>query len=98
MKSADETSSTPPEPMEVPEATNAKGRIRRVFSGSRELVRIVYRNPEHVAERLTLYVSDRRGEESREWAQSAQQAQPDAPVAVLADDLRPPVGADRADR
>jgi hypothetical protein len=29
-----------------------------VFSGSRELVRIVYRDPEHVAERLTLHVID----------------------------------------
>jgi hypothetical protein len=88
MTSADETSPTPAEAPEAPEATNSRGRIRRAFSGSRELVRIVYRDPEHVAERLTLYVTDRRGEESREWAQSAQQAHPDTPVAVLAEELR----------
>jgi hypothetical protein len=59
-----------------------------VFSGSRELVRIVYRDPEHVAERLTLYATDRYGDASREWAQSARSARPDISRAVIAEELR----------
>jgi hypothetical protein len=82
----------PPEPSEAPpeteEAPRVGGRVGRVFSGSRELVRIVYRDPEHVSERLTLYATDRRGDEAREWAQSVREARPDTPVAVLAEELR----------
>jgi hypothetical protein len=85
MASTDETSSTSPEPQEAP---RSRSRIGRVFSGSRELVRIVYRDPEHVAERLTLYVTGRRGDESWEWAQSARSARAETPVAVIAEDLR----------
>lgn len=85
MAQVDETNSTPPEPLQAP---RSRSRIGRVFSGSRELVRIVYRDPEHVSERLTLYVTDRRGDESREWAQSARAARPDTPVAVIAEELR----------
>jgi hypothetical protein len=59
-----------------------------VFSGSRELVRIVYRDPEHVAERLTLYTADRYGDASREWARSARSSRPDTPRAVIAEELR----------
>jgi len=85
MASADQTSSNPPETSDAP---RARSRIGRVFSGSRELVRIVYRDPEHVAERLTLYVADRYGDASREWAQSARSAQPDTPRALIAEELR----------
>ncbi len=59
-----------------------------MFSASRELVRIAYRDPEHVAERLTLYVADRHGDASREWALSARSTQPDIPPAVIAEELR----------
>jgi hypothetical protein len=59
-----------------------------VFSGSRELVRIAYRDPDHVAERLTLLVSDRYGDSSREWAQATRGARPDTPSAVIAEELR----------
>ena len=85
MASDDPTSSGPTESEEVP---RRRGRIGRVFAGSRELVRIVYRDPEHVAERLTLYVSARYGDASREWAASAQAARPDTPPAVIAEELR----------
>ena len=50
MASADQTNSTPPEPSEAPPPTS---RIGQVFFGSRELVRIVHRDPGHVAERPT---------------------------------------------
>ena len=95
MASADETGRPSPEPsapgpsVSGPEGVSRSGgRIGRVFSGSRELVRIVYRDPEHVAERLTLYATDRRGDESRAWARSVRAARPDADVAVLAEELR----------
>ena len=63
-------------------------RIRRAFSGSRELWRVVYRDPEHVPERLTLYTAGRLGDASREWAQSVRSARPDTPVAKIAEELR----------
>lgn len=85
MASDDPTSSTPTESGEAP---RPRGRIGRVFAGSRELVRIVYRDPEHVAERLTLYVSARYGDASREWAASAQAARPGTSPAVIAEELR----------
>ena len=48
------------------------GRVRRMFTGSRELARMVYRDPEHVSERLTLYSIGPLADASLEWAQSAQ--------------------------
>jgi hypothetical protein len=85
MMTSDQTSSTAPEPSESP---RPQSRIGRVFSGSRELVRIAYRDPEHVAERLTLYVADRYGDASREWARVVRSARPDAPRAVIGEELR----------
>ena len=79
--------------VEPPESTPPtvpahRSRIRRMFSGSRDLWRVVYRDPEHVAERLTLYMAGRLGAPSREWAQSARSARPDTPRAKIADELR----------
>ena len=54
-----------PAPGQVPAP---RSRIRRVFGRSRELWRVVYRDPEHVPERLTLYTAGRLGESSRQWA------------------------------
>jgi hypothetical protein len=85
MESADQTSPTAQEPSEAP---RPRGRVGRVFSGSRELVRLAYRDPEHVAERLTLYATDRYADASREWAQAARSARPDTPRAVIAEELR----------
>ena len=56
-----------------------RSRIRRMFSGSRDLWRVVYRDPEHVPERLTLYTTGRLGDPSREWAQSMRSSHPDTP-------------------
>ena len=50
--------------------------------------RVVYRDPEHVAERLTLYTAGRLGEPSREWARSVRSARPDTHVAEIAEELR----------
>lgn len=81
----DEQSTVAPQPGEP---APPRGRIRRVFSGSRELMRIVYRDPEHVTERLTLYASERLGEPSTEWARRTRQARPDTPRAHIAEELR----------
>lgn len=72
----------------VSEEPDPRSRIRRAFSGSRELVRIAYRDPEHVSERLTLYTADRLGDPSREWASSARTSRPDSHPAQIAEELR----------
>ena len=59
-----------------------------MFSASRDLWRVVYRDPEHVPERLTLYTTGRLGDPSREWAQSMLSSRPDTPVAKIAEELR----------
>jgi hypothetical protein len=63
-------------------------RIRRIFHGSRDLLRIAYRDPIHLSERLTLYSMGRLAERSRDWARDVQTEQPDTPKAHLAEELR----------
>src|SRR5947209_6688897 len=65
-----------------------RSRIRRVFARSRELWRVVYRDPEHVPERLTLYTAGRLGESSRQWAESVRSERPETHVAEIAEELR----------
>lgn len=67
---------------------SGRRRIRRRLSGWRQLGRIVYRDPEHVAERLTLYGAGKLGEPSLEWAHGIRAARPDAPRPVVAEELR----------
>jgi hypothetical protein len=62
--------------------------IRSAFSSSHVLVRIVYRDPEHVSERLTLLGVRKLAGPSREWAQSMRQSHPDAQLTELAEKLR----------
>ena len=54
----------------------------------RRLARLAYRDPEHVCERLTLFGSQQLGEPSLEWAKRVREKQPDAPRALIAEDLR----------
>lgn len=61
-------------------------RVSRMFGASRDVVRIAYRDPEHVAERLTLTVAQRLGEPSLKWAQEALAA-PDVQPGVIAAEL-----------
>jgi hypothetical protein len=63
--------------------------MARVMGGTRDFIRIVYRDPEHIAERMALYASDRLGEASRDWAAATLEANSDVPRVKLADDLRP---------
>ncbi len=84
MASAEERESAAPEPG----MALSGGRVRRIFGGSRELLRIVYRDPEHVSERLTLYSIGRLADASLEWAQSARSTRADTPPAEIAEELR----------
>jgi hypothetical protein len=65
-----------------------RGRLGRAFAGSRDLLRIVYRDPQHVSERLTLYAVDRLAEPSADWARIVQELRPDAPPAEIGEELR----------
>jgi hypothetical protein len=64
------------------------GRVAGVFSSTRELVRIGWRDPEHISERLTLYASQRLASPSREWAEAVREERPDTPRAEIAEELR----------
>lgn len=86
MASADQTDSAASSP--EPGVEPLKGRVRRVFGGSREAVRIVYRDPEHVAERLTLYAIARLADASLEWVQQVRSTRGDIPPAEIAEELR----------
>ena len=65
-----------------------RSRIRRFFSASRDLWRVVYRDPEHVPERLTLYTTGRLGDPAREWAETVRSSRPGIPVVQIAEELR----------
>jgi hypothetical protein len=65
-----------------------EGRVRHTLSGWRQLARIAYRDPEHVAERLTLYGAQRLGDPSLGWARRVREARPEVPRAVIAEELR----------
>ncbi|HEY6398743.1 MAG TPA: hypothetical protein VIX82_14945, partial [Solirubrobacteraceae bacterium] len=80
---AAEASSDPPEP-----PGSGQGRVRRALSGWRALARIAYRDPAHVAERLTLYGAQHLGQPSLDWAQRVRDTRPDVARAVIADELR----------
>jgi hypothetical protein len=51
-------------------------------------VRIAYRDPAHIPERLTLHATQNLAVPSREWAERKLRERPDASPAEIADDLR----------
>jgi hypothetical protein len=73
--------------MTVPDVAE-QGRVKRAFGGTKAVVRIAYRDPEHISERLTLHATQNLGEPSRDWAEQALRENPDSSSAELADDLR----------
>ena len=77
---------TSPDGVEPPRSV--RGRVGHTLSGWRQLGRIAWRDPEHVAERLTLYSAGNLGEPSLEWAADAREKRPDEPRAVIAEELR----------
>ena len=62
-------------------------RVRAAGAVPRELIRIVYRDPEHVCERLTLFACDRLAEPTRTWIQGARAADPQVDPREIADGL-----------
>lgn len=54
---------------------------------SREMVRVAYRDPEHVCERLTLFAAQRLAEPTREWAQTTTAARPGSDRLEIANEL-----------
>ncbi len=70
------------------ERAPATGRVGRAMSGWRGLARIAYRDPEHVAERLTLYAAGNLGQPALDWAHEVGETRPDVPRAVIAEELR----------
>jgi hypothetical protein len=51
------------------------------------MLRVAYRDPEHICERLTLFAAQRLAEPSREWAQTSTDASPDVDRLEIADQL-----------
>jgi hypothetical protein len=64
------------------------GWIKGAVAGSRDIARIVYRDPEHVAERLTLLATQRLGESAHTWGQEVRSGQPDVDLAAVAAERR----------
>ena len=54
----------------------------------RRLARIAYRDPEHVAERLTLFGSQHLADSSLEWANRVREERPDTPRGAISEELR----------
>lgn len=59
-----------------------------LLTNTRDLVRIVFRDTDHVAERLTLQAVQRLGEPSLAWAQAATAKRPGVDVASLTEEVR----------
>jgi hypothetical protein len=72
----------------VEPSRSIRRRVGHTLSGWRQLGRIAWRDPEHVAERLTLYSAGNLGEPSLEWAHEARETRPEVPRAVIAEELR----------
>src|SRR3954451_17600235 len=62
--------------------------VRGALGGTKELMRIAYRDPEHISERLTLHAAQNLAEPSRDWAERTLRERPDATPAEIADGLR----------
>jgi hypothetical protein len=86
--SAAETSPAETSQGEAELSRSIKGRVGHTLSGWRQLGRIAWRDPEHVAERLTLYSAGNLGQPSLEWAANAREKRPDESRAVIAEELR----------
>jgi hypothetical protein len=61
---------------------------KHIWSEARQAIRIAYRDPQHVAERIALRNTARLGQPSLEWSQRARAHRPDVPRAVIAEEQR----------
>jgi hypothetical protein len=74
-------------PIATPEEER-RGRVRRFASATKALFRVVYRDPLHVSERITLYSVARLADEAQEWSRSVRAERPDTPLAEIAEEMR----------
>lgn len=76
--------------MATPERTTERshGRVAGATLRARDFVRVIYRDPEHVSERMAIYAADRLAEPSRRWAEEKLRDNPDKTTVELADALR----------
>lgn len=61
-----------------------RARLRSGAVRTRDVVRVAYRDPDHVSERLSLFAAERLAEPSRRWAAAARRARPGATTNELA--------------
>jgi hypothetical protein len=77
------------EPAPEPDSPPAsRSHVRRTLSEGWRLARLVYRDPEHVAERLALFNAKSLGEDSIRWAQRVRAEHVGGSRAVIAEQLR----------
>lgn len=76
------------EVVDVVGAGTRSGRLRNLFASSRTVIRVAWRDPENLPERLMLAASARLGEPSREWAASTLALRADAAPVTIAAELR----------
>jgi hypothetical protein len=70
------------------EARGRSGLVARVRQSLRvpgALVRLLSRDPQHIAERLTIYAVDRRADGAQKWAQRVRDAEPGESRAAIVD-------------
>lgn len=65
-----------------------QGRARRALGGSRQILRVVLRDPERIPERLSLMAAGRLAPAADEWAEATRKALPGEPVARIAERVR----------
>lgn len=77
-----------PDAIEPIEAELRRGRLKALFASARTLIRVAWRDPEHLPERLMLAATDRFAEPSRVWAQTARERRPDDDPVKIAAEVR----------
>jgi hypothetical protein len=84
VSSAEDTDASPTTPAE----TRRLSRVRGLAGATKALFRVVYRDPQHVSERITLYTVDRLADEAQQWAKSVRAERSDTHLAVITEELR----------
>jgi len=84
VSSAEDTDAPPTPPAEA----RRLSRVRGLAGATKALFRVVYRDPQHVSERITLYTVDRLADEAQQWAKSVRDERSDTHRAVIAEELR----------
>ena len=79
---------SPPEEDSLDPPVGMWARVRNSLRVPGLLLRLVLYDPRHLPERLTIYSVDKQADSARAWAQQAREAEPETPLAVLADTQR----------